>query len=501
MKTESRRGFRLAMAWIALAGLVALAVGCATARPGRQSFLRIDTPHFEIVSARGREETIALARSLELFHAGCLALFGLETTPPGHGRTRVLAFDDRTLGRPYGVGGAASYLVPTVDQAELVFRVPGDWSERTSRSLRADYARRLLRSVSPRRLPLWLEVGLAEVASAIQIRGDEIRLGAVVETHAARIEDWRRSSFEGLLRTAHLADASARERALFEAQAFSLVHALVFGPSGPASPDAGFPRAYLEAWHRTSGSGLQAAQDRELLGGDGEALADRVHAHLSRDRFPMRILRPFGWELDELGLRPVPQGDVEVLLGELAWALGREAEAGRAFERALRQAPDHPRARVGLARRRVGEDFEEAERLAQRAARAAERDARVRALVGRIHLQGVAAAGDEAERRRRAREARRHLRASLTLDESSASVRLDLAKVATHLQEWEEAEAWLQAAGRRRPGALAVDLALARLQWSRGWDAAARLQARDVLSRTSWHPFAEEARRYLQPAP
>ncbi|HKK52613.1 MAG TPA: tetratricopeptide repeat protein, partial [Myxococcota bacterium] len=106
-----------------------------------------------------------------------------------------------------------------------------------------------------------------------------------------------------------------------------------------------------------------------------------------------------------------------------------------------------------------------------------------------------------AERRRRAGEARRHLRASLTLDESSASVRLDLAKVATHLQEWEEAEAWLQAAGRRRPGALAVDLALARLQWSRGWDAAARLQARDVLSRTSWHPFAEEARRYLQPAP
>ena len=151
MKTAGRR--KTFLAW----GIVALmASACATTRPANQSFVSLRTPNFEILSALGRSQTRALARDLELFHAGVLAIAGLEETPDWREPTRVLAFDDRSLGRPFGIRGRTAYFVPGVDRGTLVFRVPGGWHERASRELRADYAQRLIRGRSPRRLPLWV---------------------------------------------------------------------------------------------------------------------------------------------------------------------------------------------------------------------------------------------------------------------------------------------------------------------------------------------------------
>jgi tetratricopeptide (TPR) repeat protein len=486
---------------VGLVLLVALAistplVGCATTRPGMQSFVRLETPHFEIVSSLGRDETRELAEGLELFHAGCLSLFGFETTPIGHGRTRVLAFDDRSLGRPFGMGAATTYFVPTLERPQIVFRVPGSWRERVSRAVRADYARRLLRSRSPRRLPLWLESGLADVASTIQVRGEEVRLGAVVEAYAKTIEDWRRSSFEEMLRTRHLVGTSANERALFEAQAWGLVHMLIFGDSETPRSAAKFPQRYLDAWWGARDE-RPTLDDRALLGGDGEALANRVYAHVAKPRFPMRVLRPFGWNLEELAMQPLAPAEVEFLLGELALELDRPARAERAFDWAQYYEPEHAGALAGLALSRLP-DLAAAEPLALRAAAAAEGDAQALAWVGRVHAEAAALTGDPVERARQIESARRLLLASLQLEPTGASARLELASLEILQQDWEAAAPWLQSAALLRPGALVVDVALARLQWNRGWSTAARLLARDVISRSSWPPLRAKARRYLE---
>ncbi len=484
----------LTAAWLLLGS------GCAALRPGQQFFNRIETHHFEISSSFGPEATRRLARDLELFHAGCLSLFGLDETPPGHHRSRVLAFDDRALGRPFGQGAEASYLVPGIDQATIVFRVPGDWNERASPALRVDYARLLLRSVSTRRLPLWLEAGLAEVASAIQLRGDEIRLGAVVEAHAASVEDWRQSSFAPLLRRSHLVGASASEVTIFEAQAWATAHALVFPVTGDpvgdgAGSETGLLREMLGAWR--AGATEPFGADAAPHGVDGESLAVRVYEHLARRRYPMRVLRPFGWELEKLELSPIEIPEVELLLGELALALGRDAPAERAFERSLREQPGQSRALAGLARVVAAEDFDRAESVARRALAGGTDDAEVQRSVGVLYARSVEKATAESERLRRAQAAQAHLRASLTLDSTSAADRVEMARVAIVLGQWEEAARWLEAAARLRPAALAVDAMLARLQFQQGRSTAARLQARDVYSRTRWAPLRAEVGRYL----
>jgi len=478
--------------------VISSSLGCATTRPGKQSFVRLETPHFEIVSSWGRDETRELAEGLELFHAGCLSLFGFETTPIGHGRTRVLVFDDRTLGRPFGMGAAATYFVPTLERPQIVFRVPGSWRERVSRAVRADYARRLLRSRSPRRLPLWLESGLADVASTIQVRGEEVRLGAVIEAHAKKIEDWRRSSFAELLRTRHLVGTSGRERAVFEAQAWGLVHMLIFGDAETPRSAAKFPQRYLDAWWGATDE-RPLLDDRALLGGDGDALASRVYDHVAKPRFPMRVLRPFGWNLEELAMQPVARAEVEFLLGQLALELDRPDRAERAFDWAQYYEREHAGALAGLALAQLP-DLASAEPLARRAAAAAEGDAEALAWVGRVHASAAAVAAHPVERARQIESARRLLLASLQLEPTGASARLELASLEILQQNWEAADEWLQSAAVLRPGALVVDTAFARLRWTRGWSTAARLLASDVLSRSSWPPLRAKARRYLEPS-
>lgn len=503
MKNRRRAGVGAGVGRITLVALVlvlavSISPGCATTRPGRQSFVRLETPNFEIVSSLGRDETRELAEGLELFHTGCLSLFGFETTPNGHGRTRVLAFDDRSLGRPFGMGAASAYFVPTLERPQIVFRVPGSWRERVSRAVRADYAGRLLRSRSPRRLPLWLESGLADVASTIQVRGEEVRLGAVVEAYAQTIEEWRRSSFEELLRTRHLVDTSASERALFEAQAWGLVHMLIFGDSEMPRSAAKFPQRYLDAWWGAEGE-RPTLDDRALLGGDGETLASRVYAHVAKSRFPMRVLRPFGWNLEELAMQRVAPAEVEFLLGELALELDRPDRAERAFDWARYYEPEHAGALAGLALARLP-DLTSAEPLVLRAAAAAEGDAKALAWVARVHAEAAALSDDPVERARQIESARRLLVASLQLEPTGASARLELASLEMLEQDWEAADEWLRSAALLRPGALVVDQAFARLQWKRGWSTAARLQAREVISRSSWAPLRAKARRYLEPS-
>lgn len=488
--------------WLAaLAGTwLVLGLGCAALRPGEQVFDRVETPQFEISSAFGPEATRRLARDLELYHAGCLSIFGLDETPRGHPRSRVLAFDDRAVGRPFGQGAESSYLVPGIDRATIVFRVPGDWNERASQALRVDYARGLLRSVSPRRLPLWLETGLAEVASAIQLRGNEVRLGAVIEAHARLVEGWRQSSFASLLRRSHLVGASASERAIFEAQAWATVHAIVFSAQGESTADrdesAGSLREILSAWR--AGAAEPFGENSVGWTGDAESLSVRVYTHLARGRYPMRVLRPFGWELESLDVRRIDVPEVELLLGDLALLLGRDTQARLAFERVLRNRPEMPRAMAGLARVEAAGDFDRAESLVGRALADGADSVEVQRSVGVLYAHSFEDSKDETERRRRAQTAQVHLRASGALDPTSGEDRVELARVAIALGQWEEAARWLEEAGRLRPAALAVDAMSARLEYQRGRPTAARVHARDVYSRTRWTPLRAEVDPYLE---
>lgn len=492
MTIASRQKIFLACGFGAL-----MALACATARPANQSFVSLRTPNFEIVSAFGSSQTRALARDLELFHAGALAIAGLAETPDWREPTRVLAFDDRSLGRPFGFRARAAYFVPGVDRGTLVFRAPGSWHERASPELRADYAQRLIRGRSPRRLPLWVEKGLAEVASGVQIGDGQALLGASIQKHVAAVLDWRRSSFEPLLQTTDLSSASKREVERFEAKSWALVHALMFDAT-KGSSSARFPAALFE---QEASSG--AAWLEDLTGQDGAALADRVHRHLGQRDFALRVLQLQGWDWENLELQPVSPARARLLLGELAHVLGRERLAADLLERALRDDSGRDGAAAARALAMLAwvrlDPFEETESRLQRALAEAEDDAKVRTIAGNVYTRAAASRETTEKRSRLLRMARGHLRAAHALQPASADPLLELAR--THLVDGEDLTAALELAGSAavlRPGSLEIDLVRARLEAQRGHRIAARLLAQEVASRSGWAPLRQQARDLLE---
>jgi tetratricopeptide (TPR) repeat protein len=469
---------------------------CATRSPDRQSYVEVNSANFEVLSSLGDEETRDLVRDLEFFHAGTLAVFGMEESPGRHGRTRVLAFDDRSPGRPFAIRGEPAYYLPGVDSGVIVLRVPDAWGRQGALPMRAAYAHRLLRSRSPIRLPLWLEEGLAEAASAIQIRDDEIRMGALIEPYVAEIKDWRRSSLASILQEDDLSEDSDSAREQFAALSWGLVHTLMY-PVQPVAGGTGFPAKYLAVLESPGSRGGRRAADASL-GGDAAELASRVHEHFQQSRFALQLMRPQGWDPDALELRAVSSARISVALGELALALDRSRLAARLFERANRDEPDDSRALAGLALARV-DDFEAGEALARRALAGKVRDVQVPLLVGRMYAEAAAVDQDPEQRSRKLEQARENFRACLELDASLAQPRLDLA-LSYFIAGEDPADGveWLESAASLRPGSLEIDLGRARLQASRGNRRAAIHRARAVISRSQWDPLRDEARELIE---
>lgn len=494
----------LASPWIACAALLVWVgtLACASAiRPAAQDFWRVETRDFEILSAYGEQETRELARELQLFHAGVLAALGLDRSPDWFPRTRVLAFDDRVPGRPFAVDGQPSMFVPGVDQGTIVFRVPGGWDERASWSLKTDYARQLVRSRSRERLPLWLEEGLAQVAAASKIEKGGIWLGALVDSHYAEIQDWKRGDLSSVIQETDLSGVSDRGRAVFRAHAWALVHALMFD-AATARGAQSFPGAFWRDWDARAGL-VPGLVVRDLLDGDGGEWGERTRLHFEKKDFALRVLREQDWNLEALSLEPVSFPEAATWLGELALALDRPALAVIQFDQALEMDPTAIQARAALAAAlATTEDFAYAEHNAIRAIQATgAQDARVLRRAGRSYLDGARQTDDPEESARRLAEATRWLRESLARDPSSARAHLDLARVALERGEpFEEAARQLETARRLRPHALEIELVAIRLDLQQGRQTAVRLRAQDLLSRTTWRPYRAEARALLEAA-
>lgn len=489
------------LATLAALGALLACVGmlaCASAiRPAAQDFWRVETRGFEILSAFGEQETRELVRDLQLFHAGVLAVLGLERMPDGFPRTRVLAFDDRVPGRPFAVRGQASFYVPGVDHGTIVFRVPGGWEERASWALKTDYARQLVRVRAEEPLPLWLEEGLTQVAAAAIRKKGGIWLGALVDVHYAEIQDWKRADLGSVIRETDLSGVSDRGREIFRAQAWALVHALMFDPATARGAQA-FPGAFWRDWDARSR--LHPAQVvLDLLGGDGAEWGERTRLHFEKQDFALRVLREPAQDLETLALEPVSLVEAATWLGDLALALERPALAVSQFDQALEADPTAVPARAGLALAlATTEDFAHAEHNAIRAIQATGgQDARVLRLTGRSYLEG-ARETDLEEAARRLAEAERRLRQSLALDPTSARAHLDLARVTLAKgDDLEEAARQIQAARRLRPDAFELELVAIRLDLEQGRQTAVRLRAQDLLSRTTWDPYREAARDLL----
>ncbi len=471
-----------------------LMAGCASLSPFNQEFVEIRTTHFHVMSSFGVAETQELARVLEFYHAGTLKALELGNESRGIEMTRVLAFDDRSLGRPFGVRGEDAFFLPTPESGIIVLRTSADWRQRATLELRLRYAHRLLRNLAAVRYPLWLEEGLAQFASTVDVRGREISIGAPIEQHTSVIRDWSRGSLSRLLKETDLTDYNPSAREDFDARSWALVHVLKSAGRGARTRSKGLQR-YTQQLER----GVSGAQAIDALGEDPETLADQISEYVEKDRFRVERVLLEGWDPGGLELVPVSWARARVELAELALVLERLELAEEYFERALDAEPGNPRALVGLARTRV-DGFERAEELTRLAlGEAGTADPSVLVRAGEFYAAGARQASlDESERLRRLEQARRLFLQSLRIEERGVEARLGLAR--TYLEEGEDAREgirWVESARRLRPGSLDVELVSARLLVKQDLRGSARRRASDVVSRARSARLRKQGRELL----
>lgn len=475
--------------------LAVLALGCATQSIHERSWVALRTAHYDISSALSPEATRALARDLEVFRAGAAHALGIRLSAEAV-RTHVYAFDGRTIIRPFDLRGVPGYFLPGLQGDAIVLRTGDGWEDATP-ELRSRHVRQLLRTHDARRRPLWYEEGLGEFASTIESRGWEARVGLPRGDYVALLRDWHRSSFQRLLSSRDFDDFSGRDREEFQAQAWAVVHYAKLGHdirSGPRQP-----LAYYRRLLDQDVAPLRAAE--RAFDADPNELARRVLEYVERDRMSWVVVQPSRPSSKSApDLQTLSKTEVLLKLGWLAIELRRPDIARGYFEMAYRSDPGSAEVEAGLGTAdRLDARWTEAEGHLQRALAAAPGNARVQLEAGNYFGERAASVSSSAQRAELARQAREHYTRSLqskgALPESHAMLG------ASYLLPGEDPAlgvAPLEAAARLLPGSLEVELLQARLQAALGHAGLARVQARDVLSRSGSRRIQEGAQDFLR---
>ena len=466
--------------------LVLLLLGCVTTPVDRRSWLQVETPHFEVLSALSLGATRQLALDLERFRAA-VGWAGGATLPAPAAPVRVVAFDGRTLVRPFDLRGQPSYFLPEGDGGLVVLRTGGGFRGDASLELRHQLAHWIVRGAGGPSPPLWIDEGFAQVLSTTEVGDRGVEVGVLREDHVRRVRSETWLPVDRLLALSPEDDWSDRSR--FDAQTWLLAHYLLLGQPDRVVVNRQLDR-YLVLVNQAVSPGTAALRafgtdlDRALLRYSRRESFDALVVALPVDTPP----EP----------RPLPRAEALTHLGVLSLAIDRDHQAVRYLEEALAEDPGQARAHAALGEAwiRLGRGDESREQL-KLALAAGASDPLVQRQAGDYYLAGARRAEEPEPRRELLRLARWHYRKSVAL-RPSATVYARVARIG--LLDGEEPEQALSAARwahKLQPASLEFALLQARLELAAGNRGYARVLARKVWAQA--HPAVqrEEARALL----
>jgi tetratricopeptide (TPR) repeat protein len=329
-----------------LAGAAVLLAIVATPAPAAD-WVRVRSPHFEVLSDAGMDRARAVGVRLEQFRRVALEVIGRtedETHPP----TVVLAFRDQASFAPFlplyrgQRQDVAGYFQGGSDRDYIAASIGGHGDPHET--IFHEYAHVVLN----RRLqaqPLWLGEGLAEVLSRWAAIGPEALVGMPAPDHLRRLAEDKPIPLRRLVGIDYTSPIynEGSERAMFYSRSWALAHWVAFGRGARAREDlqaflaavaAGTPAE--AAFTSAFGAGLDAAEG---------LLAAYVAAPLPIGRFSVAGLDA-GIVLDAAA---PPPAEVEYRLGDLLLHAGRLPEARRHLQRATESDPGFGPAHAALA--------------------------------------------------------------------------------------------------------------------------------------------------------
>ena len=319
------------------------------AGPG-DAWVSVRSPRYLFVGNAPEADVRRAAARFELFTAAFSELFpaqGAHASVP----TRVFVFKDYESFRPF----RPRYDGETAD-FKGYFQAGGDvnhicvplaLSNEDSQQVHNHEAVHLLLAATARRVPDWLNEGLAQYYSTMRVSDGGVTLGAPVARHAALLRKTSR-----LMPAASLfrIDRGSRDyragagRDLFYAQSWALTHYLV-------SADAGRGHLRLFRFLEMLASGMRV---EESLGRafqlDYATLDEKLFEYVRRGEYRTRELPVGGGAHGEAELKaaPLAEAEAEFYLGDLLLHVDQFAEAETRLRRSLALDRKSARAHTSL---------------------------------------------------------------------------------------------------------------------------------------------------------
>ncbi|MDY7092373.1 MAG: tetratricopeptide repeat protein [Acidobacteriota bacterium] len=374
----------LAALLLALAAMPALAADSAT-KASRQSWLRLDSPHFTLFSATDAGTARRVGQDLETLRAALsFWLDGEEVHSPVPTTIYVFADDRSFLPYKQGVRGEAQGVAGYFISHPLGNYVALDGSPRAdpSRILYHEYLHYFIANNLPG-VPLWFNEGLAEFYSTFEARGDRVELGRPLEHHLRWMQRHPNLSLADLFAVGVESDEynESSRRGGFYAQSWALVHYLMVGDGERSEQLIRFLEQVV--------AGVEVDDAfHQAFDTDYRTLERELEAYLAQPSLP-------GLQLSVAGLKAatvpgtvtdLPRAETLYRLGDLlAYAAPRRAEAARShFLEALELDPRHGGAWAGLGYLEdQTESWDDARGYYERALELAFGDFRIHYLYGR----------------------------------------------------------------------------------------------------------------------
>lgn len=331
--------------------------GDASAAALGKDWRQVTSPNFTVFGNASEKELRFTVVELERFRQALLTLYPrlkLDSPVP----MRVVVFKSDAAFTKFKPRNARGHLVREVggyyrgsaDVNDIVLASQADRRD-TYQLIFHEYTHAVVHR-NQARLPTWMDEGMAEFFSTF--RSDEQGRGILGGVPPLR-RDWLRHM--ELLPLADMLSPEGTSRifrhpekvGMFYAQAWALVHYLSLGDR----------RGQLGKFLDALASGRTQEQAfREVIATTPQKLQDELAMYLMRPKIPGVYVQPSADALRaaDAEVRPMREGDVAFLEGDLLMRTGASEPAERALQKALSLDPSHRGARLALSAVRLQQE-------------------------------------------------------------------------------------------------------------------------------------------------
>jgi hypothetical protein len=319
-----------------------------TAAPAAAEWRRIDSPNFVVVGDVSARELRDLAVKFEAFRetlGRILSDRAVSTAVP----TVVIVFPSGRAFAPFaprfnGRAVEAAGLFVARPDMNYIAIVSGSGPERLQVVFH-EYAHLLISNMS-RRLPVWLNEGLAEFYSTFELGrgGREAVLGSPLDRHLQRLNGSQLLPLEQLLTVTH--DSAmyneGDRRSVFYGQSWALTHLLLLGQP-LRTPKL---LAYLDAVN--GGAAPMTAWQSAFA---GEDIGRELQGYLRQQAFrAIEYTFSSGLASFDAPASPMSLADAETILGEFLLHQGRADDAAARLQAVEKREPGNDRLAIALIR-------------------------------------------------------------------------------------------------------------------------------------------------------